>query len=115
MAHCISPQQGLDALEQDDTLFVDVRDPASYAQARIPGAVPLTQATLDDFLTETDRQRPLVVYCYHGHSSQSASDFLTDKGFARVVSLDGGFEHWRQAYPEQVEANTQEPPPGADE
>lgn len=102
MTTCISAQQGLDVLEQGDALFVDVRDPASHAQARIPGAVPLTQATLDHFLAHTDRQKPLVVYCYHGHSSQPASDFLTEKGFARVVSLDGGFEHWRQAYPEQV-------------
>lgn len=103
MATCISPQQGLDALNDGKTLFVDVRDPASHAEARIRGAVPLTQDSLEQFLADTDHRQPLVVYCYHGHSSQSASDFLSEKGFTDVVSLDGGFEHWRQAYPDTVE------------
>lgn len=105
MAIRISPEQGRDALDDEKTLFVDVRDPASHEQARIPGAVPLTQATLDRFLATTDVEQPLVVYCYHGHSSQSACDFLTEKGFTRVVSLDGGFEYWRQAYPDKVETD----------
>ena len=52
----------------------------------------------------TDRQQALVVYCYHGHSSQGASDYLAEQGFSSVVSLDGGFEHWRQAHPEHVDS-----------
>ncbi|MBL7251564.1 thiosulfate sulfurtransferase GlpE [Alloalcanivorax sp. C16-2] len=103
MAERISPEQGLERLREGDALFVDVRDPDSHGQARIPGAVPLNQANLEQFLADTDRQRPLVVYCYHGHSSQGASDYLTEHGFSSVVSLDGGFEYWRQAYPEQVD------------
>lgn len=104
MATRISPDQGLEALRDGNALFVDVRDPGSHAQARIPGAVPLNQANLDDFLAHTDPGKPLVVYCYHGHSSQSASDFLGEQGFRDVVSLDGGFEYWRQAYPDSVES-----------
>ncbi|MBF5057161.1 rhodanese domain-containing protein [Alcanivorax sp. 521-1] len=103
MAERISPEQGLERLRADDALFVDVRDPGSHEQARIPGAVPLNQANLEQFLADTDRQRPLVVYCYHGHSSQGASDYLAEQGFDAVVSLDGGFEYWRQAYPDQVD------------
>ena len=105
MANRISPEQGRDAHEEGKTLFVDVRDPASHAQARIPGANPLTQATLDHFLANTDTRQPLVVYCYHGHSSQAACDFLAEKGFTRAASLDGGFEYWRQAYPDKVETD----------
>lgn len=101
----ISPEQGRDALDDGKTLFVDVRDPDSHAQARIPGAVALTQANLDRFLVDTDTDQPLVVYCYHGHSSQAACDFLAEQGFTRVVSLDGGFEYWRQAYPNNVETD----------
>lgn len=103
MAQRISPEQGRETLDSGEALFIDVRDPGSHAMARIPGAMPLTQASLDDFLATTSRDHALVVYCYHGHSSQSACDFLTEKGFTRAVSLDGGFEHWRQAYPDRVE------------
>lgn len=103
MAERISPQQGLQALQQGEALFVDVRDPASHAQARIPGAQPLAQGDLEQFLTNTRRDQLLVVYCYHGHSSQAASDYLSEQGFTSVLSLDGGFEHWRQAFPEEVD------------
>ncbi|ASK33139.1 thiosulfate sulfurtransferase (plasmid) [Alcanivorax sp. N3-2A] len=104
MAECISPPQGLEILQRGEALFVDVRDPASHDEARVAGARPLTQDNLDDFLASTHRDQPLVVYCYHGHSSQSASDYLAAQGFTAVVSLDGGFEHWRQAYPDQVDS-----------
>lgn len=110
MADRISPQQGLDALQQGEALFVDVRDPDSHAQARIPGARPLAQNSLEAFLQATRRDQPLVVYCYHGHSSQAASDYLNEQGFTSVVSLDGGFEHWRQAFPDQVDSQAPSQP-----
>ena len=37
-------------------------------------------------------------------SSQGASDYLAEQGFHSVVSLDGGFEYWRQAHPEHVDS-----------
>lgn len=104
MAERITPEQGVLKLESGDALFVDVRDPASHQEARIPGSVLLNQNNLQDFLAATGRQQSLVVYCYHGHSSQGASDYLTEQGFSTVVSLDGGFEYWRQAHPEHVES-----------
>ena len=109
MAECIGPEQGREILRDGGALFIDVRDPESHRQARIPGALPLSQAGLEAFLAATDRAHPLVVYCYHGHSSQSASDFLSEQGFQSVVSLDGGFEYWRRAYPDQVETGDDHP------
>ncbi len=105
MAERISPEEGIEKLRGGEALFVDVRDPASHQEARIPGSLLLNQTNLEDFLAATDRQRPLVVYCYHGHSSQGASDYLNEQGFHSVVSLDGGFEHWRQAHPEHVDTD----------
>lgn len=105
MAERITPEQGISKLESGQTLFVDVRDPASHQEARIPGSLLLNQSNLEDFLATTDRQQPLVVYCYHGHSSRGASDYLSEQGFNAVVSLDGGFEHWRQAHPNHVDTD----------
>ena len=104
MAERITPEEGVTKLQSGEALFVDVRDPASHQEARIPGALLLNQSNLEDFLAATDRQQALVVYCYHGHSSQGASDYLAEQGFSSVVSLDGGFEHWRQAHPEHVDS-----------
>jgi thiosulfate sulfurtransferase len=96
----IDPRDALALLEQGEALFVDIRDPASHASARIRDARPLSQANVEDFLASTDRSRTLVVYCYHGRSSLDATAFLQSEGFEGAISLSGGFEHWRQVYPD---------------
>ena len=103
MATRISPTDGKTLFDQGDTLFVDIRDPASFAAGHLQGAVHLSQANVDLFLTNTAPDHSLVVYCYHGNSSQSASDWLAEQGFSNVVSLDGGYEVFRQQFPECLE------------
>lgn len=85
-------------LDQKQSLFVDIRDPASYRQAHIPGAIHLHDGNVQEFLQNTDRSQSVVVYCYHGNSSLNATAFLLDKGFENVASMSGGFEAWRQVY-----------------
>ncbi|MCG8394148.1 MAG: thiosulfate sulfurtransferase GlpE [Pseudomonadales bacterium] len=103
MATRISPDEGKARFDQGDTLFVDIRDPASFAAGHLRGAVHLTQANVDLFLANTSREHPLVIYCYHGNSSQGAADWLDEQGFADVVSLDGGYEVFRQQFPDTLE------------
>lgn len=103
MAVRISPQQGKEQFDQGDALFVDIRDPASFAAGHLQGAVHLTQANVAQFLADTARDTALVIYCYHGNSSQGAADWLGEQGFAQVVSLDGGYEVFRQQFPECLE------------
>jgi len=82
--------------------FVDVRDPASYEAAHIPGAFALNDGNVQDFVAKTEKAKPLVVYCYHGHTSQGAAAYLMDQGFKEVYSVIGGFERWRQT--EKIES-----------
>ena len=100
----ISPAEAIDLLDAD-ACFVDIRDPGSFAEARIRGARPLSMQTLEAFLGQVSRQQPLVVYCYHGHSSRDATAFLLEQGFEDVRSLQGGFEFWRQRFPETLDTN----------
>ena len=76
-------------------VLVDVRDAMSYNNGHIEGAVLLDNSNVAEFIAATDRATPVVVYCYHGHSSQGAAQYLVEQGFATVYSLDGGFEAWR--------------------
>jgi len=87
-------------LDAGGTLFVDVRDPGSYRAARIPGARHVNDENLRQFLDETARDRPLVVYCYHGHMSLGGAAYFIEQGFTDVASLAGGFEAWRGAHPQ---------------
>ncbi|HVO91296.1 MAG TPA: thiosulfate sulfurtransferase GlpE [Terriglobales bacterium] len=85
-------------LDDKSCLFVDIRDPGSYSQARIPGAIHLSDGNVQEFLQKTDKEKSVVVYCYHGNSSLGATAFLIENGFKDVCSMSGGFEAWRQVY-----------------
>lgn len=77
-------------------IFADIRDPASYEAAHIPGAWYLNDANVEAFVEKSDKSKPVVVYCYHGNTSQGGAAYLMDHGFREVYSLIGGFERWRQ-------------------
>ncbi len=76
-------------------LLVDIRDKNSYFLEHIQGAIHLTNDNVSDFVLENDFDKPLLVYCYHGHSSQNAAQFLADQGFESVYSLIGGYTQWK--------------------
>ena len=94
----IQIRQAKERLDQKEATFVDIRDPDSFQAAHIPGALHLHDGNLQEFLQNTDKQKPLVVYCYHGNSSLGAVAYLLEKGFKNVASMSGGFEAWRQVY-----------------
>lgn len=98
----ISPAQAL-ALRSQGAVVVDIRDPQSYALGHISGSLLLDNHSLHDFIAQADMDKPLIVSCYHGNSSQSAAAYLVHQGFSEVYSLDGGFDGWRACYPDQID------------
>jgi thiosulfate sulfurtransferase len=94
----IQIHEAKERFDQKNSLFVDIRDPGSYGQAHIPGAIHLNDGNVQEFLQNTDKERSVVVYCYHGNSSMGATAFLLENGFKNVASMSGGFEAWRQMY-----------------
>jgi thiosulfate sulfurtransferase len=94
----IQIHQAKERLDHKESMFVDIRDPNSYQAAHIPGALHLHDANLQEFLQNTEKEKPLVVYCYHGNSSLGAVAYLLENGFKNVASMNGGFEAWRQVY-----------------
>ena len=88
-------------LRQPSTQLADIRDEQSYQLGHIKGASHLDNHNLQQFIEGADPDAPLIIYCYHGNSSQSAAQFFVEKDFTEVYSMDGGFEEWRQHYPHQ--------------
>lgn len=85
-------------------LVLDVREPAEFAQARIPGSVNVPRGVLEqacewDFeetvpeLASRARQ-PIVVVCRSGNRSILAADVMLQMGFREVVSLRTGVRGW---------------------
>jgi thiosulfate sulfurtransferase len=81
-------------LIEKNAVIVDIRDEASYLEGHLEGAIHLTEANLPLFIQQNDFDNPIVIYCYHGHSSQHAADFLSKQGFDEVYSVLGGYTAW---------------------
>jgi thiosulfate sulfurtransferase len=99
----INANDACELLQQGKAKFVDIRDPQSFEQGRIKGALRLDNNNVSQFVGEASKDQPLVVCCYHGMSSQSAAQFLVDQGFKEVYSLEGGFEFWKSCQPDWCE------------
>ena len=94
----ISIDQAKEMLQtRADVQIVDIRDARAYGAAHIPGSTHLSENNLEQFIQETKPDTALIVVCYHGISSQSASAYLSNRGFAETYSLDGGFEAWQRS------------------
>ena len=85
-------------------LLLDVREPAEFAELRIPGSINVPRGVLEqacewDF-EETvpalaGRAPPsIVVVCRSGNRSILAADVMLQMGFADVVSLKTGVRGW---------------------
>ena len=99
----IQIQEARKKLDQQNCVFVDIRDPGSYRAAHIPRAVHIHDGNVQEFIQGADKDRELIVYCYHGNSSLGAVAYLLENGFKNAASMSGGFEAWRQVYEHETE------------
>lgn len=79
--------------------FLDVREVDETAQGIVPGAIAITRGRLEmDVSTDIpDTDTPIVVYCASGTRSLFATEALRSIGYTDVVSMDGGFDAWKQS------------------
>jgi thiosulfate sulfurtransferase len=96
----ISTETSRQLITDREAQLVDIRDEQSFRLGHIEGAMHLDNRSIGDFISTADQSRPVIVYCYHGNSSQPAAAYLNEQGFREVYSMDGGFEVWRGQYPE---------------
>lgn len=82
-----------------DVKLYDIRDPNSFAAGHMVGAKNLHGGNFAELTGQCEPDTPIVVVCYHGHSSLMAAQVLINHGFENVMSMDGGFEAWRHQYP----------------
>jgi thiosulfate sulfurtransferase len=90
----IAAQKVQEMQEEDAVNVVDIRDPGSYSAGHIPNAVSLNDGNVKEYIETADKEKPLVVCCYHGNSSRGAAEYLSQQGFKEVYSMTGGFDAW---------------------
>ncbi|NCY16101.1 MAG: molybdopterin-synthase adenylyltransferase MoeB, partial [Actinobacteria bacterium] len=82
---------------EPDTVFLDVREPDEFEQGAIPGALYIPRGHLEAQVESRipDKSTPVVVFCAGGVRSAFAAKTLTELGYSDVVSMDGGFNRWK--------------------
>ena len=94
----ISIDEAKRLMEAGDAVIGDVRAADAFSAGSIANAIHIQQETMADFLVNTAKDKPLILYCYHGNSSQGAAHYFSEQGFEDVYSVDGGYEAWRVKY-----------------
>lgn len=85
------------AMRLDGATMLDVREPDEVAQGVIPGAVGIVRGNLEAQVENRipDKSTPLVVLCAGGVRSAFAVKTLQSLGYTDLVSMDGGFNKWK--------------------
>ncbi len=88
---------GGEKLLSEGWLLLDVREPDEYEQGAIPGSVHIPRGHLESAIENRvgDRSTPIVAMCAGGVRSAFAAVTLDDLGYTNVVSMDGGFNRWK--------------------
>ena len=106
-----------EVLGQDGYLVLDVRKAADYETSHIPGAVSAdmdaavngdTEAGIETMTAATEGvDDTIVLVCYSGKKyAQASTNALSEIGYDmdKVFTLEGGFNGWTEAYPDNVES-----------
>ena len=83
-------------LLRTDNYLIDIRDEESFSISHIEGALNLSDKNIAEFVNTSKKNKPTIIYCYKGISSQNAADYLSSQGFKDLYSVDGGFEEWKK-------------------
>lgn len=74
--------------------LIDLRSTDAYQRGHILNARSIPSAELADQLGKLDRNKPVLLYCDTGISSQRSANVLKQAGFNEVWSLQGGYAAW---------------------
>ena len=77
--------------------LLDVREPDEYEQGAIPGSIHIPRGQLESNIENrvSTKDTPIVVMCAGGVRSAFAARTLQDLDYGSVVSMDGGFNRWK--------------------
>ncbi len=119
--HRLEPRSA-HAAAADGAVIVDIRCPSDRERdGVIPGSLHIPRTVLEWRLAPDspwrspyapDLDQEVLLVCDHGYSSSLAALSLTDLGFLKAGDVVGGFEAWRAAGLQTIEAPREPSIPG---
>lgn len=100
----LSPADFAAAAKRPDTVLLDVRTPAEFAQGHLPGAVNIDVESPDflQAISGLDQNQAYAVYCRSANRSKVAMNAMQQAGFTQLYDLAGGINAWKSAGGEVV-------------
>lgn len=82
----------------DEIQLIDVRTISEWEISRIEGAVliPLSEFESGDAYKKVSRNSSVVLYCRTGNRSATCLSKLQERGYEKVLHLEGGIQAWEQ-------------------
>jgi phage shock protein E len=89
VAACAPTAEAIDV--SSDTVIIDVRRPAEYAEGHLDGAmnIDVQSPEFDSLVSELPADGEYVVYCRSGNRSATAIDRMEALGFTSLVNAGG--------------------------
>lgn len=91
--HELTPAQVSEALDKDDIVLIDVREPYEWAAGRIPGARHIELQRLASRADEVPTDKPVVFHCRMGVRSAMAMQAFRASGWD-AYHMGGGIQRW---------------------
>ena len=91
------------ALDNANTLLIDVREDWEFELCHIEDARLIPMSTIAQTYTELDKNADLAIYCHHGVRSMRVIHFLQSQGFENLINLQGGIDAWSSEVDGSVE------------
>ncbi len=99
----VSPHYVKQKLAKKETiLLLDVRRLDEVGMAKISEARWMPMDELPKRSKQIDLNQEIVCYCHHGNRSLYAANFLLQKGFKNVKTMDGGIDRWSREIDQRV-------------
>ncbi len=92
---CISVSEAVNILKSESATLLDIRDQNSFLAGHVADSIHLSNENVDEVVNSLDKEKPVIIYCYHGNSSKGAADYFYNLGFKKSYSVNGGYEVWK--------------------
>jgi rhodanese-related sulfurtransferase len=92
----LSPQQAINVVNEQNGVFVDLRDAAEFRKGHIVDAINIPALKLPEHMAELEKykDRPIVLVCKMGQQSSGASKQLKEANYSTVYKMTGGMMEW---------------------
>ncbi len=97
LIHETDPSES-ETLITEGWVVLDVREVEEYDQGVIPESILIPQGKIEESIEERipNHDQPIIAMCAGGVRSAFAAVTLNELGYTNVVSMDGGFNLWKQ-------------------